>query len=489
MDKRYVSELKEGNSDLRKYIKKHAHKEIKLYRRYSFIALLVSICSFGFSIYSSPDLFGIILGILFGTLSSLFSFDNYRKASNPFNSYCPSTKTYIFGTEELLGATVEGEFRKFSEVIPPEEEQGVGFQPVNTEGLCSNSAFISSSLDDLLTLSTNIQLEIDNNEKLDFVSQHTEKKRTQLKYLVARVGSSEYRTTNGKKICFQSSIIELMESIQGKGKVSVAEVGYFDGLITNEAFRSKLYEYKNMNDRQKKRNPVVTYDLTNNFPLFRNNNNQFYLETQPCFVASRHIGITTIAITIDKQIVFFEQDEFNLIGGGLLVSSGSGSADFSDINDSENTTNLITILKYSMARELVEEGNLYRDLPSNTKRTKTLDIAKNTMITGFFRWVDRVGKPEFIGISKLDVHSNDIEGDNFEVIKEDSLTHIFKKEIKKLTDFTEFKNVLLTNKSIYQLNLSFFIALDRLVTIAGYSNSSDIKEKKVFERVNNFLFQ
>jgi hypothetical protein len=107
------------------------------------------------------------------------------------------------------------------------------------------------------------------------------------------------------------------------------------------------------------------------------------------------------------------------------------------------------------------------------------------MITGFFRWVDRCGKPEFVGVTKLGLPAEYIPGDDFEVIKYNPDTEIFKKKIKKLSDLIEFKDALI--KGNYKLSLSFYIALERLITIASYEKSSMASQVSVFNKITGIV--
>ncbi len=52
------------------------------------------------------------------------------------------------------------------------------------------------------------------------------------------------------------------------------------------------------------------------------------------------------------------------------------------------------MIEYGMARELCEDGGILGKLPEQSIMT----LAEQTLLTGFFRWVNRCGKPEFVGI-------------------------------------------------------------------------------------------
>ena len=134
----------------------------------------------------------------------------------------------------------------------------------------------------------------------------------------------------------------------------------------------------------------------------------------------------------------------------------------------------------------MEESGIFSDIYKNEKQSEILEIASKTIITGFFRWVDRCGNPEFVGISKLNLSASDIPGDDYEVTKNTEDTHIFKKEVRKLSDFEDFKNTLINGDN--KVSLSFLVALNRLVTIAAYKNPRIDAERKIFDKVNELLF-
>ena len=277
---------------------------------------------------------------------------------------------------------------------------------------------------------------------------------------------------------------------------------YFDGLITNEAFRSKI-GFSNSNSEEIDHGNLV--DLTNHFPIsekeLEDGDNYFYLNEHPCPRVSVHIGVTTVALTKEGRLVFFRQKTNQAIASGMLVASGSGSTDFSDIRNSAESRDFGSIIRYSMARELIEEANfklLYgiKSMLPWTKRLNVRAIAETTLLTGFFRWVDRCGKPEFIGVTKLNVGEQEIPADNEEVERLRNDMDRCKLSVNDMSGFKILRNRLfdiacdgLTQQGKSSgIALSFLAALERLITISGYKDSTDETERKVFDKVNTFLF-
>lgn len=82
------------------------------------------------------------------------------------------------------------------------------------------------------------------------------------------------------------------------------------------------------------------------------------------------------------------------------MCAGSGSIDFKDYSKLKTFNQTI---KDAMTRELKEENSL----------NKT-DFSAETKILGFFRWIKRGGKPEFVGITKISCDYTDLEPDRKE---------------------------------------------------------------------------
>ncbi len=105
------------------------------------------------------------------------------------------------------------------------------------------------------------------------------------------------------------------------------------------------------------------------------------LGRSPC---SNHIGVSTIGVTEDGRILVKTQPARAAQSAGLIAPSGSGSADFSDLQE---TRLLGDFLVRSMERELREECGIAKD------------VAIRTRVIGFARLLHRGGKPEFFGVS------------------------------------------------------------------------------------------
>jgi hypothetical protein len=107
-------------------------------------------------------------------------------------------------------------------------------------------------------------------------------------------------------------------------------------------------------------------------------------------VVNNEIGISTIAITSDNYLIIWTQNRVAQSSNGLLVPTGSGSCDWAD----KTSNNFSQVIKNAMKRELWEESGA-------TKICKKYNEIGETIILGYFRWLAKAGKPEFVGLTKV----------------------------------------------------------------------------------------
>lgn len=162
--------------------------------------------------------------------------------------------------------------------------------------------------------------------------------------------------------------------------VDLGKTSYFTSLITNEAAGKSLIS----------EDSDSSVHFNNMLPI----KNGKLLDIASSKL-SNHIGVTLLGLTKDNHLVFWTQNSNAQVSVNSLVASGSGSLDWFDVSKSK-ADDLLGIVKYGMARELVEESNLDKKLINEI-------ITDGIMITGFFRWIERGGKPEFVGICNIPV--------------------------------------------------------------------------------------
>lgn len=108
---------------------------------------------------------------------------------------------------------------------------------------------------------------------------------------------------------------------------------------------------------------------------------------------SNHIGASTLAWTRDGFVIATPQTEFARVDASKLLSTGSGSADWNDV---VNARTLQELVRIAMERELREECCI----------DDAVEIV--TCVTGFARFLQRGGKPEFFGVSLIPLRRDEL---------------------------------------------------------------------------------
>ncbi|MFW8592177.1 hypothetical protein ACOI22_15325 [Glaciecola sp. 2405UD65-10] len=250
---------------------------------------------------------------------------------------------------------------------------------------------------------------------------------------------------NEKKVALLSSLTH------GKNAVDIGKTSYFTSLITNEAAGKSLISSC--------RDSSINF---NNMLPIKNGN----LLDLAASKLSNHIGVTLLGLTKDKHLVFWTQNANAQVSVNRLVATGSGSLDWLDVNNARSD-NLLDVVKYGMARELVEESNLNPNLISELCK-------QDIMVTGFFRWVERGGKPEFVGICNIPVstamfHPNTTEVNNQ---LEGKLTE--HPLINSMADLSEVCDSYLNNKLKIGVSLEYLLYQLKQISV---DNNSEIYKK------------
>lgn len=192
---------------------------------------------------------------------------------------------------------------------------------------------------------------------------------------------SKHYQESKNKVFVNDAKLCLPGNISFTTPIRVSKGSYYNTYLTNKIFSRSL----------------ITNDSPNIYPPLSILNNELCL---PCEFFSNEIGVSTIAITSDGFMFFQVQGTHSDSSPGLIVPSGSGSADWNDYKRSSHN-HLKEIIDYATVRELLEETGLKSKLQKNV-------IASNKVI-GFFRWLDYGGKPEFVSITKLNCRITDIK--------------------------------------------------------------------------------
>lgn len=353
-----------------------------------------------------------------------------------------------------------------SHVLPPHEEAALGFKnPFLGRSLCRESPLASASLDDRLMLRETLPFRVDETEKSYIRSRH------QLRYICIRVANKKQHTTNGVKLALQDMADALMDETRG---ITVRKSFYFDALLTAEAFRSRIIRNNITGDRE------VYTDLTTYFPVRqeRVDGEAIGVRLREDFFqkVSGHIGITTLLVTENRRVAMLHQGDTKAVGARTVTLGGSGSLDYEELTRAGNPSDFRKVVTRGMAREMCEETGM---------QTWFDAVHHNTLLTGFFRWIDRCAKPEFIGITRAgDVpfsRTQAIDGD--EVVKYDEIPVTINtlKDFHKVLAYVQDANV--------NLALSSLMALHRMTVIADYADAGATEEQRHVHRiVSEFLF-
>ncbi len=196
---------------------------------------------------------------------------------------------------------------------------------------------------------------------------------------------------HGSKIIFNDKKIRLAAEItkdllvDSSKKIRLGYTDYFSSLCTNEITAVKICKE---NDEQ------VIYD---GFSLFINLK-KMTLKTLGESECSNHIGTATLVFTKDKKMIITVQSPKSAQNAKKFAPSGSGSADIIDLINSEG--NFFKFLINSMEREFREECGI------SNKKIKGKIF---TVLIGYCRLLERGGKPEFFGLSYVDLESKELK--------------------------------------------------------------------------------
>lgn len=171
-------------------------------------------------------------------------------------------------------------------------------------------------------------------------------------------------------------------SIQTK-EVEIKKTKYFDMLATNHLVFKKIRSKYNISE------------LFDGTKLIYGDDNQIIRLSESAM--SDIIGVNTLAITKDGYLIISRQGVSSEVSPADYVPSGSGSLKRSDVRKNKSS-NFLELVAFGATRELIEECNL----PQKTViYTKTI---------GYVRLLKRGGKPDFFGISVIELDMETIKG-------------------------------------------------------------------------------
>lgn len=211
------------------------------------------------------------------------------------------------------------------------------------------------------------------------------------------------RTLSGEKIVFNGKLVRMYSDLfLDRKSILIQQAGYFDGQCSNELVFKKIKSNDSLNP------PFLGEQL-----LIDKESYLYDLDFSPC---ANYIGASTMVITSDNYIIIGKQGDLAKANAGRYAPSGSGSVNYKDIKNSRDFNSLLI---NAMEREFSEENNyiLGRD-------------SIKTVLIGYCRLIERGGKPDFFGVSRLKASKNELYNkikskelgiaDPFELLKIDS---------------------------------------------------------------------
>lgn len=269
---------------------------------------------------------------------------------------------------------------------------------------------------------------------------------------------------NESKLCLSNDFSvkktnELTSKQTNKLHVAVHKGYYYDTFLTNIISGRKFMS----ND-----NDSTIFNLVDQFPI-EVAQNQTFLKPISLSMMNNEIGVSTIGITKDMFLVLWKQNRKAQSSQGMVVPTGSGSCDWSDLIKCDlNTYDFKKTIESAMQRELWEES-------AKTSIRLAAHEVGDTKMLGFFRWATKGGKPEFVGVTKLNLDYIELSSNNhevynhsvFEVQDLDTLDRVIKELLRESDNIsTPLHQNLLTLSEVINSEDSVF--KEELITFLGY---------------------
>lgn len=275
--------------------------------------------------------------------------------------------------------------------------------------------------------------------------QHEHKNQTEYLLYKAKQPSHLF---NERKIAIVNSFSASSQSL------NIGKTSYFSSMITNDFSGLQLQCHAG--------NRTLTSDKL--LPISNNT-----LLELPTSRMSNDIGITLLA-RAEGHAVLWIQNSKAMMSRDKLVATGSGSLDWDDIKRYENdygnpASNFVDIVKYGMARELVEESELKGILSIK-------EIADSILMLGYFRWIERGGRPEFVGICDLPCSVAQLTPNPNEVCSTSNGSPIQSERIKTSQELAQFCEEYLHNDA-KDVSLPLEVLLSRLQAIQAQPDSEE----------------
>lgn len=195
---------------------------------------------------------------------------------------------------------------------------------------------------------------------------------------------------NENKLCMASEIERNGEAYA----VKVCKGSYYDSFLTNNIYNMRMSHQNGLS--------IEPPFNAENYPI------RAFDES----LMNNHIGVSTLAVSKDGYAVLLRHNNRSAMFVNKLLPSGSGSVDYSDMKGQSDFRRCIT---RAAERELREETSIPKKMIVSSR------------VIGFYRDLNRGGKPEFCCLSLLDGNkyeltehirpNNSEQRDDFQFIK------------------------------------------------------------------------
>ncbi len=357
-------------------------------------------------------------------------------------SFYKKIKSLYFKKDIYIDYNFGKDYKLFENLCLSKRQKSEGWKVYEFSNQKNSLAMSSSEVNSMIQSKfSNILIKINQNKYKTvnkYINDHWASHSMYLQYKVLQSLMKNKEFTNDKKICLGSDL-NINDNF-----VDIYIGSYYDSVLTNEACGSVLEN-------------IVSGEITTKLSIeaFTSNNGILELSASTC---NNHIGVSTLAITKDKKMLLWTQNSRTMQNSNQITPTASGSLDLDDMYHQYET--LEEIIIRGTNRELKEECQI------------NLNNILFTKVVGFWRWLERGGKPEFSSISKINIDSSEIIPDISEVKQfRNSIYHI---DITNNDKFEDEVNSLIRNpKSSLPLLMNLKIFLEYIKTV-GFKEFLDI---------------
>ncbi len=241
----------------------------------------------------------------------------------------------------------------------------------------NNTIIYSEQINNILTSNAPIHIKVSHQKttKVDkYIKTYKDTLTPFLNYKWHEIKNHNGSFYNEKKLCMASEIEEICN--QKEYIVLVNKGSYYNSFLTNNIYNMRMSHQNGLYIE----------------PPFNSKN--YPIQALHTSYMSNHIGISTIAVSKNGYAIILRHNNKTAIFSNLLQPSGSGSMNFHDLQ--ENQDFRVNISK-AAERELCEETGIQPD------------YIQKTLILGFYRDLNRGGKPEFCCVSYLNINRYELQ--------------------------------------------------------------------------------